>query len=63
MLCMSWALRAADSVEEGEDGDEWLEELEEDEDEDELKGLGMDGKDMIIKYVCLEDVSCVKRRR
>jgi len=47
---------AADSAEEGEDGDEWVEELV-DEEDDELKGLGMDGKDMIIKYICLDDFS------
>jgi hypothetical protein len=43
---------AADSIEEGEDGDEWWEELE-DEEEDELKGLGIDGKDMIINCIYL----------
>ena len=53
---MSWFLMAADSAEEGEDGDEWVEELV-DEEDDELKGLGMDGKDMIIKYICLDDFS------
>jgi hypothetical protein len=55
---MIWFLRVVDSVEEGEDGDEWLEELEEEEVvEEELKGLGMDGKDMVgrggLKMLCV----------
>ena len=47
-VCIIWFLRAVDSVEEGEEVPDWVD--EEEEDDEELKGLGIDGKDIFVRF-------------